>query len=660
MQCTDRTKPKQHDIDRGDSIAFLLQKVKTEHLTNFQKRILLQKAYQSISDIAKDSIVLEHLSTIAYQAYKSHDSALFITSGHKAYTMAIQLQDTQKIADMHWNYGAFYLRQLNYDSSYFHYQKARKLFHETNNRFYAAKMLYNMAFILSRLRDYTGAEVYLFQAIEIFRPLNKNKQLYQCYNLLGVVYEELEDYDKSISYHQKALEYLDELKDKSLFLQDSYNNIGLIYQKQGNQMTAIAYFEKALKITDLRAIDPFLYARLIDNRAFSKLLNNDTTGLPREFFKALHIRDSMHNISGVIMSRAHLAAYYAKQRDTAMALDHAIKSYRLSQNIKNNRDILQSLELLSKLNPKNKDKHLEQYIIINKKLQTQERNTRNKFTRIQYETDQYIAKNKQLSTKVTWTFIGGLVSFLFIFLTYLIYRQKSQNKLLQLETNQQRANEQVYRLTLQQQEQLQKGRNQERIRIAEDLHDSILSDLFALRMGWAYLDLNGQEMDVEKHQSYLKELQHIEKKIRELSHELKNKMIELPIDFIFIVESLVRKRSNIGKFEYKLGHDGNIPWERIDNLIKVNLYHIIEEGLQNCIKHAQASWFSLKFSWHGHILTLEIADDGMGTGNKRPTGIGLKNMHSRVKKMNGTYNLKSTPDKGTKISIRIPITPEKS
>lgn len=638
----------------------LLQRVKTNNLTNFQKRRLLQKAYQSISDTEKDSIALEHLSTIAYQAYKSHDSALFIRSGHKAYTMAIQLQDTQKIADMHWNYGAYHLRQLSYDSSYFHYQKAHKLFYKTNNLFYAARMLYNMAFILSRFRDYTGAEVYLFQAIEIFRPLNKYKQLYQCYNLLGVVYEELEDYEKSISYHQMALEYLDELEHKSLFLQDSYNNMGLIYQKQGNQKTAIAYFEKALKIMDLRAIDPFLYARLIDNRAFSKFLNNDTTGLPREFFEALHIRDSMHNISGVIVSRAHLAAYYAKQRDTAMALDHAKKSYLLSKNIKNNRDILQSLELLSKLDSKYKDKYLEQYIIINKKVQSQERNTRNKFTRIQYETDQYIAKNKQLSTKVTWTSIGGLVSFLFIFLTYLIYRQKSQNKLLQLETNQQRANEQIYRLTLQQQEQLQQGRNQERIRISEDLHDSILSDLFALRMGWAYLDLNGQEMEVEKHLSYLKELQRIEKKIRELSHELKNKMIELPIDFIFIVESLVRKRSNIVKFEYKLRHDGNIPWERIDNLIKVNLYHIIEEALQNCIKHAQASCFTLQFLWYENVLNLEMMDDGLGTRNRRPKGIGLKNMLSRVKKMNGTYILKSTPGKGTKISIRIPITPERS
>lgn len=657
-QCTDGPKFKQHGIDKGDSISVLIQKVKTSNLTNAQKSRLLHQAFQLIEYTTKDSIALEYLSDISYQAYKSQDSALFLTSGNKTMAIAMRLKDTQKIADMHWNYGAYHLRNLSYDSSYFHYQKARKLFQDTNNTFFAARMLYNMAFILSRLRDYTGAEVYLFQAIEIFKPLKKHKQLYQCYNLLGVVYEELEDYDKSITYHQKALEYLDKLEDKSLFLQDSYNNIGLIHQKQGNQTTAISYFEKALNLTDLRTIDPFLYARLIDNKAFSKFLNDDPTGLPREFFEALHIRDSMNTVSGVIMSRVHLATYYAKKQDTAMALDHAKKAYHLSQKIKNNRDILQSLELLSKLDIHDKDTYLEQYIVINKKVQAQERNTRNKFTRIQYETDQYIAKNKQLSSRVTWTFIGGLAAFLFIFLMYLIYRQKSQNKLLLLEASQQEANQKIYRLTLEQQEKLQQGRNQERIRISEDLHDSILSDLFALRMGWAYLDLKGQAVEVKKHQTYLMELQRIEKKIRELSHELKNNMIEYPIDFIFIVESLVRKRSKLGKFKYELNHDGNIPWELIDNFIKVNLYHIIEEALQNCLKHAQASCFSLQFSWQDKHLTLEMTDNGIGTHNKRSSGIGLKNIQSRSKKMNGTYLLKSIEEQGTKITISIPIMPE--
>lgn len=640
---------------KEDSVATLLQKVKTDTLNHNQKKSLLIKAFQICTKPEMDTIAPKYLNDISYQAYKIQDSVLFLKSSASAMSHAKKLGDTEMIADMHWNYGAYYLRNNSLESSYYHYQKAKKLFDSARNPFFAARMLYNMAFILSRLRDYTGAEVFLFQAIEIFKPLEKHKQLYQCYNLLGVVYEELEEYNKSITYHEEALKHLESLKGKFPFLQDSYNNIGLIYQKQGNHEMAITYFDRALNTKDLRAKDPFLYARLTDNRAFSKFKNNETADLPQEFFDALHIRDSMNNIPGVIMSRFHLARYYSKNGDTAMALDQAHKSLRLAQTIKNNRDVLQALELLAKLDIKNKDQYLEQYINLNKSVQILERKTRNKFTRIQYETDRYIEKNKELSSKMTWIITVALVTLLFIFLLYSMHRQKSKNKVLKLEYDQQRANERIYRLTLQKQEKLKMGRNQERIRISEDLHDSILSDLFVLRMGWAHLDLSGPANGIKKHYSNLKELQRIEKEIRELSHDLKNKMIEYPIDFVYIVEGLLQKRSKVGKFRYTFLHDGDIPWEEVDNLIKVNLYHIIEEGLQNCIKHAQASCFTLGFTWQKNDLTLEMSDDGIGFNNKRITGIGLKNIKSRVKKMNGVFKLRSEPGHGTKITISIPI-----
>ncbi|WP_338357337.1 sensor histidine kinase [Yeosuana marina] len=640
-----------------DSIAVLLGKVKRDTALNRnQKRAILHRAFQLVPVPPEDSLSLSHLNDISYQSYIIQDSGLFFKSSGKAMALAKKLRDIQKQADVHWNYGAFYLTDNNLDSSYYHYQKAKQLFDRGGNRFFAARMQYNMAYILGRLRDYTGAEVFLFQAIETLEPLKKHKQLYQCYNLLGVVYEELEEYQKSINYHKEALKHLQHLKHKFPFLQDSYNNIGLIYQKQGDHQTAITFFNKALDTKNLKKNDLFLYARLLDNRAFSKFKNNETRNLPHEFFESLYIRDNMGTIPGVIMSHFHLAGFYAKAKDTAMALDHALTSYKLAQNIQNNRDILQALELLATLDPQNKDHYLQDYIALDKSVSLKERKTRNKFTRIQYETDRYIDRNKQLSSEMNWIMAGGLVCLLFIFLLFNIHRQKSKNKVLKLEYDQQQANEKIYHLTLQEQEKLQQGRNQERIRISEDLHDSILSDLFALRMGWAYLELEGKPEEIQKHRSNLQELQGIEKKIRELSHDLKNNMIEYPMDFVSIVEGLLQKRSRLGKFRYTFVHDGNISWERIDNLIKVHLYHIIEEGMQNCIKHAQASNFALKFISKEEQLILEMADDGIGIKTRRSLGIGLKNIKSRVKKMNGTYDLESQPGQGTKITISIPLT----
>lgn len=639
--------------NKGEGILTLLLKGQNDSLDLAEKKQALELAYKKVDTLKSDSLKLNYLFQIASQSDRINDSVLFSASNKKALHLAKVLKDTFKIADIQWNYGAYYLKHNIYDSSYYHYREALREFQSIENFYFAAKMRYNMALIQSRFKDYTGAEVLLFQAISTFKLLDKSRQLYQCYNLLGIIYEEMNEYDNSLQYHQQALLYLNRLKNKTLFLQDSQNNIGIIYQKKGDYNKAMSYFNKALEMPDLKVKDPYLYARLIDNRAYTKFLAGDTTGIPLEFYTALHIRDSINNTPGIIMSRVHLADYYKAHGDTAMALYHAEKSYDLAKEIKNNRDILQALELLAGLNPLQEGEYLQEHIKLNKNLQARERNTRNKFTRIQYETDQYIAKNKQLNYRQSWIIVTSIILILFLILLYWGYRQKSYNKLLVLETEQQKANEQIYLLSLKQQEKHRQGRNQERIRISEELHDGILSDLFALRIGWGNLDLTGSSQEIDQHQLNQEELQRIETKIRALSHELRNKSVEYPLDFIIMVEKLVNKRCKIGKLQYELENDPSICWKQVDDLFKVNLYRIIEESLQNCIKHANATMIRIAFSLkEENKLQLIITDNGKGIKNKHHSGIGLKNIQSRVQKMKGSFRISSSIQ-GTEITIII-------
>lgn len=653
----DRDKPEPQK--KGDSIAMLISKAKKNTVSNLLKTEYLQKAYTLNHSTIADTVRLRYFYEIASLATNAQDSSLFLKANYNAMQIATSVKDTFKMGDIHWNYGAYYLNKIAYDSAYYHYQKALDDFEKVHHTYYAAKIRYNMAFIQGRLKDYTRAEVLLFRAIDTFQELKKYRQLYECYNLLGIVYEELQEYDKAISYHQKALEYLEYVQNKSLFLQDSQNNIGLIYQKKGDQEKAISYFDKALEMPDLKNKDPYLYARLLDNRAHSQFLRDSTATVLPEFIKALYIRESLNNIPGVIMSNIRLAHYFTN-KDTTKALEYANNAYRKAKQIKNNRDILQVLELLADLDTENKSDYLDQYIALNKKVQSQERKTRNKFMRIQYETNQYIKRNKELTFRQVWIIVVALLLILLISLTYWIYRQKAYNRVLQLESKEQKASEHIYLLSLKLQERLQQGRNQERVRISEELHDGILGRLFALRMSWGYLKFKGTDKTLDKHQIYLNELQQIEKDIRELSHELRNKTIELPIDFIQLVKALIAKRSKVGKFDYALYNDEQIPWEHIDNFIKTNLYRIVEEGLLNCIKHAQASMFKIEFSWNNNRLILFMEDNGVGfKKRKNKKGIGFKNMASRVKKMNGIFDLYSDATKGTIIQISIPITIDK-
>ncbi|MBC9795134.1 tetratricopeptide repeat-containing sensor histidine kinase [Sinomicrobium weinanense] len=639
-----------------DSVTIWLKKARADTIARPVRKQFLVRAYDE-AILQNDSSRQRSLWSIAYEAIRLRDSSMFRKSNKEALQLALKMRDTFGIADIHWNYGAFYLDRKHYDSAYYHYSTAQKLFKSVPHSYYSGKMLYNMAFIRGRIKDYTACEVLLFQAIAEFKPENRYKQLYQCYNHLGVIFDELKEFDKAVSYHKIALEYLDRIEDTSVFLQKSQNNIGLIYQKQGLHEQALTYFNKALNTPNLKSRDISLYARLIDNIAYSKFLNNDTTQLPGEFHRALHIRDSMHNGLGVTISKLHMAEYYAQYKDTALALSLTKEACKLAQSKQNNRDVLSALLLLSRLDKKNGQDYLQKYIELNNDIQERERKTRNKFTRIQYETDQYIEKTRVLSTQKVWILTIGIALVLLLSLLYILNRQYARNKFLHMENRQQRANEQIYLLSLKQQAKLQEGRNQERIRISEELHDSILGNLFAIRMGWGFLKLQGHPDALQKHRHYLEELQRIEKEIRDASHELKDKLVAYPINFINVVEKLIQNRGKTGDFKYKLIHDDAIPWEDIDEQVKVNLYRVIEEALQNCVKHAGAGLVEVRFELsEDNHLRLIIRDNGVGFNlRKRHKGIGIRNMQSRVQKIKGEFCINSEKNRGTTITVSVPV-----
>ena len=327
----------------------------------------------------------------------------------------------------------------------------------------------------------------------------------------------------------------------------------------------------------------------------------------------------------------------------------------LSKDIRNNRDILASLKLLSVIDKVNTDSYLNEYISLTDSLQQQERKVRNKFTRIQFETDEYIQENKELSTQRNWIIITSFLILAIVSLLYYFINQKAKNKALILENEQQKANEEIYELMLSQQSKMQEGKLHERKRISEDLHDGVLGNLFGTRIGLGFLDIKGNNETIKKHQSFLDEMQEIEKEIRTISHELKNELLPSEHNFIKIIDILLEKQSKISEFEYELSNDDLIHWDDIDNNVKINIYRIIQEAIQNINKYAKASSVKINFSLDKEMLHLTIKDDGVGFDVKRiKKGIGLKNMASRAQKLTGVFRINSKINRGTTIDISIP------
>jgi two-component system sensor histidine kinase UhpB len=95
---------------------------------------------------------------------------------------------------------------------------------------------------------------------------------------------------------------------------------------------------------------------------------------------------------------------------------------------------------------------------------------------------------------------------------------------------------------------------------------------------------------------------------------------------------------------------------KLDARMELMLYRIVQEQLNNIIKHARASKAAVELKSDAGSVILLIKDNGVGFDpSKKPTGIGLKNIRSRVEFYSGQLHLESAPGKGCSLEIIIPV-----
>ena len=634
----------------------MIKSSKKKSLSLKKRRLYLDKAYATIKFGEIDTFATRALSKIAYQYLKLKDTIHFRELNKEAHQLALSIKDTFALADVHWNDANYYKKIEVHDTAYYHYSKAYSYFESIDQQNLAAKMLYGMSFIKGRYRDYSGSEILIIKAISKYKLLKKNEALYASYNHLALLQNDIKEYDRALFYHNKALEYLNKLKNKKDFYGMSLNKIGLVYINKGEYLEALNNFNAILEDENLKIKDIVRYARIIDNRAYCKLLNKDTTDIKTDLFESLKIRDSVNDKAGIVVCKIHLSEYYATIHDTVKAINFAKEANLLSKEIKNSRDYLKSLKLLAKLDKKEAKNYLKNYIVYEDSLYNVDRKIQNKFTRIAYETDEYIEENKLLSQQKIRILITNLVILLIVSLIFYIIVQRGRNKRLLSETERQKANEQVYILTLKQQAKLEEEKTKERNRISQELHDGILGKLFGVRVDLGFLDIKGDDDTLKKHESFLDELQGIETEIREVSHKLSINFSSSEIDFSSVLKQLLENKRHLGNFTYQLNIDENVGWSEINEIIKVNLYRILQEALQNIIKYSNAKTTILNFSIEKNNLIVSINDNGTGFDiKKQKKGIGIKNMKSRIQKLNGVFSIQSKIGKGTTVHFTIPI-----
>jgi signal transduction histidine kinase len=285
-----------------------------------------------------------------------------------------------------------------------------------------------------------------------------------------------------------------------------------------------------------------------------------------------------------------------------------------------------------------------------------ERNSKERFARLQLETDDIILEKDALEEKNRGLLYFFVVSFVLICFLLIVKSQRAKTRELVVKQAQQKANEDIYSLMISQQTVIEESRNKEKIRIARELHDSILGRMFGARLNLDSLNANKDDVSIQKRFGYLNELKKIEQDIREISHDINREKEVLINNFISIVNNLVEEQNASYSPNLTQNVSQKIDWDKINNTVKINLYRILQEGLQNINKYAFAKNIHIELKGDKNHVFLSLTDDGIGFEvNKKNKGIGLQNMISRTHECNGIIEIKSSKGNGSNITVSIPI-----
>ena len=571
-----------------------------------------------------------------------------------------ETKDSVFIAKEYYKIGELYRKSLLCDTAYYYFHISEKIFRKYNYRLETAQTLYGIAACQNHNKDYVGAETTIIESLTLLNELEDIDEvnMYKAYNynVLGIVFDELDLYDESIRYFEEALKLKEDLEgDFTRSIGLTLNNLIKVYRRSGNYDLATEKFNETINYKDLVKNYPEVYVLALGNYARTLFESQDFENLPDLYLRALHICDSINSEYNSIIIHQHLAEFYDFKNNKDSALYYAYKAKEISEKY-NNDDLLKSLWILSEIEDSDKAAaYLKSYIKLNDSLQKAERAIRDKFARIRFDTQRVEQENLQIAKERMWLMIISIIVIIASLLLYLVIRQRNKNKELQFIQEQQQANEEIYNLMLSQNESIEEARALEKQRISKELHDGVLGRLFGTRLSLDSLNMNPSPEAVKTRGQYIQELKTIEEDIRKVSHELSTDFVS-GAGFIDILKTLVDTQCIAYGIHYTLDYDEVINWDAVSNKKKIHIYRLVQEALHNIYKHAKAENIKISFKLKNNVICLEIEDDGSGFDvNKAKSGIGLKNMNSRISEIHGLLEINSEIDKGTTVKIEVPI-----
>jgi signal transduction histidine kinase len=487
-----------------------------------------------------------------------------------------------------------------------------------------------------------------------------------CYNIIAANFDGIAEFEKAFFYYKKGLLYADRTTNDEL-KNWLYNNLGNIYCFDKKEYKkGIYYYKKSLdyssKIADsaqivftnlnitwayfdigdfkkgvpyLKFINKYHYKfgdqstivalNMLNGMYFGYI--NDSSKAKSYFEKAIFLGNKGDEKTDLSFSHQEYSRFLLKHGDYKKAYENLAK-YNALTNLINDEDKLKKANIAG-INLEI-DEYKREIDTIELRYKTKEELLLDKQT-----------KNKQVSIIIISVLLLAMILLYFFFQNI---RLKQKNKLNDVQS---KIQENIINASI-------NGQELERKKIASFLHDNISALLSSAGLHLSVLSAKNPDgiEEISKTKAILSEAHD---KVRDLSHQLLPSLLAR-FGLFYALKDLCEKNSNsVLNFDYYSDVDTK---SRYNEEFEMKMYFIINELLNNIIKHSEANYAKLIIDKKNDNLLIKIEDNGKGFDNSTYNsieGFGLNQIQARINNMSGEITIDSTANKGTTISIIAPI-----
>jgi len=644
----------------NDSIKKYLALAGNDTLAFTQRIYYNDKAYSLIDFEKNDTVTRYNLSVVTINYLKTESWSDFNKTSRTFFHKCVEAKDSAGIASFYKNKAEFYGNNKVIDSAFYYYLKAEKLYKKGKDKVGLGLVYLYKSCLQYNIDDYIGAELSAKKSYYYLKDSNKYYDIYCCLMNIGSCYHSQKQYYKAIKSIRNALSFVEHNRLSYLHKNspklNCLNNIGNAYRELKQYKKAIYYFKLALNDKKNIVKYPETMGYLLNNIGYCYMQTKTYKELPFIFFKTEKLFNDLGIKNEQAVCNMYLSEYYLLIKDTTNAIKYSEKALKIVKKAKAPYYYLIALFRAGSINRKNASLYIKKYHQINDSLVDLERNSRNQYFKIQLETDE-ITHEKEKAIQQKWIITAVSTFLILFFIVFFIFTyQRSKQKELALLKAQQNANAELHQLLVQQKNREEEIKQNEKKRIAIELHDGVMNKLSSTRLNLSVLSHKRDVETIKKCLHYINDIYQIEQDIRIISHDLNHEAFHKGDSFMKILEDFIAEQNKTNGIQFSLEMDIDINWEDISSIIKINLYRIIQEASQNIKKHAQAKNAFITFALDLPNICLAIADNGKGFDiSQSYNGIGLKNMATRVKSLNGKMTISSIAFQNTSITIAVPL-----